>query len=199
MGFFGERLMVRGPSPPGQFHGDPNVLKLSAHRLAIAASAGLAAAFLPLTAAAQPSQAGQAAAPAPQTLTRSALANQLDSNFKAMDSNGDKSVSAAELEAAQKTQMARVSAALASRLDAQFAKLDSNKDGQLSPAEFRAAAPSPRVKPAAEMLAEFDRNKDGKVTIDEHRAGPLANFDRLDADKNGTLSPQEQSAARNRR
>ena len=116
-----------------------------------------------------------------------------------MDSNGDKGLSSAEIDAAQKVQVAQVQANIAKRLDAEFARLDTNKDGQLSPAEFRAGAPAPRAKPASELLGQLDRNKDGKVTADEHRAAPLANFDRIDTNKDGTLSAQEQAAARARR
>lgn len=170
-----------------------------AARLALAAGTGLVIFVTPVAATAQVTPDSQQKAAGSQPLTRAALANQLDANFKAMDSDGDKSIGAAELEASQKAQAEKMNAAIMRRLDAQFTKLDSNKDGQLSPAEFRAAAPTPKVRPAGAMLAEFDRNKDGKVTIEEHRAAPLANFDRLDTDKDGTLSDAEQRAARARR
>ena len=139
-------------------------------------------------------QAGSSSAPS-QPLTRAMLSTQLDSTFKTLDTNGDKALNTAEIEVAQKKQVAQVQANLGKRLDAEFARLDANKDGQLSLTEFKAAAPQPKVTPAAEMLAQIDSNKDGKITADEYRAVPLANFDRIDTNKDGTISAEEQSAA----
>lgn len=139
-------------------------------------------------------QAGDSSAPS-QPLTRALLSTQLDTTFKTLDTNGDKALNAAEIEAAQKKQIALVQANLGKRLDAEFARLDANKDGQLSLTEFKAAAPQPKVTPAADMLSQIDRNKDGKVTADEYRAVPLANFDRIDTNKDGTISAEEQAAA----
>lgn len=172
------------------------------HRIAIRSAltgvAMLSIFGLPVAATAQDAAAGQAGAPS-QPPTRAQVAAQLDTNFKAVDANGDKALNAAEIEAAQKREVAQIQAQIGKRLDAEFAKLDGNKDGQLSLTEFKAAAPSPKVTPAAELLAQYDRNKDGKVSAEEYRATPLANFDRLDTNKDGTISAQEQSAARQQR
>lgn len=136
---------------------------------------------------------GSAATSAPPT--RAQLSTQLDANFKTVDTNGDKSLNAAEIDAAQKRTIAEAQGVMGKRVEAEFAKLDSNKDGQLSLTEFKAGVPGPRATPAAELISQFDSNKDGKVTADEYRARPLASFDRLDTNKDGTLSAQEQSAA----
>lgn len=173
-----------------------------ATRSALTAGAALSIFMLPVAAKAQgsgatQSGAGAAAQPA-QPPSRAQVSAQLDSNFKALDTNGDKVLNAAEIEAAQKREVAQIQATIGKRLDAEFAKLDSNKDGQLSLTEFKAAAPAPKVKPPTELLAQFDRNKDGQVSADEYSAAPLANFDRLDTNKDGTISAQEQSAARPR-
>ncbi|HEU0311292.1 MAG TPA: EF-hand domain-containing protein [Sphingomicrobium sp.] len=133
---------------------------------------------------------------AQQPPTRAQVSAQLDANFKAIDTNGDKSLNAAEIEAAQARSVAQAKATIAQRLEAEFARMDGNKDGQLSLAEFKAAAPDPKTAPASELLGQIDRNKDGKVSLEEYRATPLANFDRLDTNKDGTISAQEQSAAR---
>jgi Ca2+-binding EF-hand superfamily protein len=154
---------------------------------------------LPVPANAQAVPASPGAAAASQPLTRARLSEQLDANFKALDTNGDKALNAAEIEAAQQKSVAQTKAAIGQRLDAEFAKLDSNKDGQLSLTEFKAAAPTPRVAPATELLGQFDRNKDGKVAADEYRATPLANFDRIDTNKDGTVSAEEQAAAAKQR
>jgi len=135
------------------------------------------------------------AAPAAQPITRSALSSQLDASFGRLDGNADKSLNTAEIEAAQKRQVAEAQGVMTKRLEAEFAKLDANKDGQLSLAEFKAAAPTPKTASSAELLGQLDRNKDGKVTQDEFRATPLANFDRIDTNKDGTISDAEKTAA----
>jgi Ca2+-binding EF-hand superfamily protein len=82
-------------------------------------------------------------------------------------------------------------------MDAEFTKLETNKDGQLSKAEFMAAAPVSPSTPAngAALLSQLDKNKDGKVSIDEYRAPVLARFDTLDTNKDGTISAAERQAA----
>lgn len=149
----------------------------------------------PHFAVAAQSGAAPSAAQAPQPVTRTALSSQLDASFSRLDSNADKSLSTAEIDAAQKRQIAEAQGVITKRIDAEFAKLDSNKDGQLSMTEFRAAAPTPKSAPPADLLGQFDKNKDGKVTQDEFRAVPLANFDRIDTNKDGTISEAEKSAA----
>ena len=156
----------------------------------------LAATMLPSQAVAAQ---GGAQANTAQPLTKAQFAAQLDANFKSVDSNGDKILSAAEIEAAQSRAAAQAQANIAKRLETEFNRLDANKDGQLSPAEFKAGAPVPRVTPAAQMLQQFDRNKNGKVEQEEFRAVPLANFDRIDTNKDGTISIEEQGAAGPRR
>ena len=46
------------------------------------------------------------------------------------------------------------------------------------------------------MLGQLDANKDKKVTVAEFGAAPLANFDRVDANRDGTASVDEQQKAR---
>ncbi len=40
----------------------------------------------------------------------------------------------------------------------------------------------------------FDTSKDGKVSLIEHRTATLANFDRLDTDKDGVVTGAEMKA-----
>jgi Ca2+-binding EF-hand superfamily protein len=129
--------------------------------------------------------------------TRSAVLSTLDSNFKAVDTNGDGTLSQPELAGAEaKTIQSRI-ATVRSRIEGEFAKLDTNKDGNLSKAEFMAAAPqAPAGSPnGADILAKLDRNKDGKVSADEYRTPMLAQFDRIDSNKDGKLSDTEIKAA----
>ena len=48
--------------------------------------------------------------------------NQIDATFKILDLNGDKTLNTAEIDAAQKKQVAQVQANMGKRLDAEFAK-----------------------------------------------------------------------------
>lgn len=146
----------------------------------------------PVAAAAQSSAAPAAA---PQPVTRAALSSQIDASFKRLDTNADKSLNTAEIDAAQKRQVAEAQGAINKKIEAEFAKLDGNKDGQLSLAEFKAAAPTPKAPSPADLLGQMDKNKDGKVSEDEFRNLPLANFDRIDTNKDGTISEAEKTAA----
>lgn len=172
------------------------------HRAAFLLAASCSAAFasVPAVAAVQrpPASAapstGSAAAEA-KPITRNQFSTQLDDSFGKLDTNGDKALSQAEIEAAQARTAAQAHAASAKRIEEEFARTDTNKDGQLSLAEVKAKAPAPRMTGSDQMIQKLDANKDGKIGQDEYRATPLANFDRLDSDKDGSLSPQEQKAA----
>ena len=144
------------------------------------------------TAAAQPAGSKPAAA-AQAAPNRATLQKNLDANFKAIDANGDGALNAAELQAAEgKVQQQRIGA-LRGKVEAEFTKLDTNKDGQLSKAEFMAVAPatSAAAPNGANIVTQLDKNKDGKVTPDEYRAPILARFDKLDTNKDGTISAAE--------
>ena len=171
----------------------------SAFTLAAAGSSALLLSIAPaLGAPTVPSRVASSVAPAAtavRPVTRAQLSNQLDSSFQMFDTNGDKALSKAEIEAAQARSVAQAQANAIKRTETEFARMDSNQDGQLSLAEFKAGAPAPRVADADQMLQKLDTNKDGKIGQDEYRAAPLANFDRLDTDKDGSISPQEKRAA----
>ena len=68
-------------------------------------------------------------------------------------------------------------------------------NGQLSLAEFTrlATATPPRVDVSATMN-RLDLNRDQKITLIENRTATLANFDKLDTDKDGVVSVAEMRA-----
>ena len=156
------------------------------------------AAATPVAAAAQTATRPATAAPAAQqTPTRAVLLRNLDNNFKLIDGNGDGTLTAAELAAAeQKSQQQRLNATR-QQVDARFTQLDTNKDGSLSKAEFMAVAPT-RTVPTGNglnLMNPLDKNKDSKVSLDEYRSPVLVRFDQMDTNKDGQISPQERQAA----
>ena len=141
--------------------------------------------FFLLTAA--PLVAQATAAQASQPLARASLSITMDSAFREIDTNKDGQLTRIEID---KFQQAAALAEVQARSRAFFAQLDTDGNGQLSPAEF---AKVPLIAPpaAAPSLLKFDTSKDGKVSLLEHRTATLANFDRLDTDKDGFVSEAE--------
>jgi hypothetical protein len=170
------------------------LLLSSAAGVLLAAASPAFATAAPAAAAAQAPAAKPAAAAAP---TRASVTKNIDTSFKAVDTNGDGTINQAELAAAELKGTQQRVAALRARVEKEFTKLDTNKDNQLSKAEFMAGAPqAPAAKPTgADALAQLDKNKDGKVTLDEYRAPMLARFDGMDSNHDGTLSTAERQAA----
>ncbi len=167
--------------------------------LMLAAAVALAGSSPVLATAVAPAPAKPAtpaARPAAQALTRGMLTKQLDGTFKAVDTNGDGTLTTQEISAAELKVLQQRTGTVRARLDGEFTKLDTNKDGQLSRAEFMAAAPTgPTTAPnGAPSLAQLDTNKDGKVTLDEYRKPRLAVFDKADTNHDGTISAAEQQA-----
>ena len=140
-------------------------------------------------------QAASAAPAAPPT--RAAVISTAQANFAEVDTNKDGSLSKAEIDAAQVRAKARATAQLAQRVDDEFKRLDADKNGQLTLAEFRGATPTVRANAGAStmIIQRLDANKDGKITVEEFRAPILAGFDRIDSDKDGTISAAERTKA----
>ena len=130
------------------------------------------------------------AAPAAQPLPRAQFITTMDGEFRKVDADKDGQLTRVEVELYQK---AAVLAMAQRGSQALFARLDTDKNGHISPAEFaRLPMNPPRADPNA--LLKFDTGKDGKVSLIEHRTATLANFDRLDTDKNGIVTPAEMKA-----
>jgi hypothetical protein len=136
---------------------------------------------------AQPQRSGTAA----RAVSRAAFLASMDSEFRKMDADKDGTVTRAEIEGFERA----VSVLKAQARNRQlFARLDADRNGQLTAAEFaRLAAPAPVN--AAPVLTRMDLNRDQSITLIEYRTGTLANFDRMDADKDGIVTPAEMKTA----
>lgn len=115
-----------------------------------------------------------------------------DGEFRKMDADKDGQVTRAEAEAFQR---ADAVARAGQRARAVFNQLDADRNGQLSFAEFaktQSGAPQVNAQP---FIAQLDLNKDGRVSLVEHRAGKLRYFDNIDTDKDGVVTAAEMKAA----
>ena len=139
--------------------------------------------------AAQPAK--PATAPAVQPIPRAVFLSNMDSEFKRMDTDRDGALSRKEIEDYQASQ---IIAAAQARKRALFAALDTDHNGVLSQAEFMRFPSNEQAPNAAPMIAHFDTNRDSKISQVEYRAGTLANFDRLDTDKDGVVTAAEMKA-----
>lgn len=162
---------------------------------------------LPLAAAGRDGERGWAMGGA-QTgpVKRSAVEAAIKDRFAKADTDKDGFLSTAEIQANRK-------AVRAERRNTRFAALDANKDGSISRDEFdsppaagagkrgmrggwrgRGAMADGRGKGGVRR----DANGDGKISLAEALARPLERFDMADANKDGTLTPEERTAARDK-
>jgi Ca2+-binding EF-hand superfamily protein len=176
------------------------ILAASVAAVAIGPAANAQASTPPKAPAAQ----ARPAAPAARTLkpiVRADILRELNANYKAIDVNGDGALVQSELEAVQARVQQNANAQFAKRREGVFRQLDTNKDGQLSQADFNAGSPPPRLRdpaPAA-FMQQMDSNKDQKLSPAEFGATTLANFDRLDLNRDGIVSVEERQKARTAR
>lgn len=138
------------------------------------------------------SKAVQAAPRQAQPIPRTTFRANMDKEFSQMDIDRDGSLTKKEIEQFQTSQIV---AAAQARKRALFAAMDTDHNGVLSQDEFMRLPSNERAPNGAAMLQRFDTNRDGKISLIEYRAGTLVNFDRLDADKDGVVTPAEMKAA----
>lgn len=136
-------------------------------------------------------QAQRAAQPGPQPLPRAKFIADMDAEFRKMDADKNGQLTATEIEQFQRIQALAQAQA---RNRQAFAQLDTDRNGQLSPAEFAKMAIPAKIPGAQAVLGRMDANRDRQVSLVEHRAATLVNFDRLDTDKDGIVSPAEMKA-----
>lgn len=185
------------------------------------AYAGVAvAALIAVPVLAQPGRADGA----PEPKTRAAVEAEVEARFARLDSDRDGFVTRDEARAAVEARREQRAERRSERRAALFDRLDSNGDGSISRAEFEAprAAPGDRAAKRAERRAhrmahradrrmhrgavmarfgarafeEMDRDDDGRVSRAEASARAMALFDRVDTDRDGTVSVEERRSAR---
>lgn len=108
----------------------------------------------------------------------------VDLIFAGRDANNDGRITHEEL-AAYRTKL--------------FEAADTNKDGELDSAEMAAYMRARMAKRIAARVAAFDKNKDGKLTLDEVPARARRHFWRADANLDGVLTVAEMQKAGERR
>ena len=112
----------------------------------------------------------------------------MDADFKKRDLDGNGKATRAEVEEFTK----RAAAAAAQEQNRElFQRLDVDKNGLITPAEFAALIPAPKFIDVSAEMIRFDSNRDQIITLVEYRTTTLANFDRLDLDKDGILTAAE--------
>jgi len=127
----------------------------------------------------------------PQPIARAQFLASMDREFRKMDADRDGKLTRIEIEQFHKLQAVAEAEA---RNREWFVRLDTNRNGSLSAAEFAKMVTPPTAANAQPMLARMDGNRDSQVSLVEYRAATLANFDRLDSDKDGIVTPTEMSA-----
>jgi Ca2+-binding EF-hand superfamily protein len=153
----------------------------------------VSAAILLATAAAGPALAQARAAPAAASnVPRADYITSMDGEFRKMDADKNGRLTRAEIEAFER--IAALGQARA-RAQAKFAELDTDRNGQISPAEFARLVTDVPAVDGRPLIAKLDGNKDGQISLIEHRAGKLSYFDHIDSDKDGIVSIAEMKAA----
>ncbi|MFL6845390.1 MAG: EF-hand domain-containing protein [Allosphingosinicella sp.] len=173
---------------------------------------------------AQPAPEGRGPMAGP--LTRNAVQARVEARFARADANRDGFVTQDEIRARAEARRGEREAARGERRGRMFDRLDANHDGSISRAEFDArpafrggergergegrAMRGPRDGgrfahrgPRRGMMgmggrgfAAMDLDHDGRIARGEAERSALERFDRVDTNRDGTISPEERQAAR---
>lgn len=142
------------------------------------------------------SQNQKAASPPASNLSRAQFLATMDAEYRLMDTNGDGVATRTEVEAYQRKVLTD---AAVQRARASFARLDVDRNGQISPNEYiRGSVSLPKSLDVSGPMGKLDANRDGKITLVEYRVLTLANFDRLDLDKDSIITEVERNGVASR-
>jgi Ca2+-binding EF-hand superfamily protein len=186
--------------------------------VASAAAAGAGVAAQPATA---PAVQKQDHAGPTRVQTRAEVVNHVRTMFGTLDSDRDGFVTKAEAQAARAHRGDKLRRAHAQRGAAAGAKafdrFDANNDGTISRAEWDSRTAERRQKRAARathgknggrltaaglrgrMFDAADANRDSRISFAEAQNAALQHFDRLDLNRDGSLTPEERRQAREQR
>ncbi len=129
----------------------------------------------------------------PQPLNRADFISEMDTEFARMDANGDNVLTPEEISSAQ--EMAMRAEALRQNRRA-FDRLDTDQNGLIDADEFAGLMDLDQVAiNPAPFLEQFDSNSDQAITLLEYRIVTQQNFDRIDSDRDGVVSPEEMNSA----
>ncbi len=127
-------------------------------------------------------------------ITKAEMQAQIATRFAEMDANRDGTLNQADREISKKQ-----------KLDAHFGEMDTNRDGSISRAEFDASHAKENAAKSGEMARKGRRGGDGPkrgkmgaampdMTKSQFETMALARFDRVDANKDGTVDAAEMQA-----
>jgi Ca2+-binding EF-hand superfamily protein len=181
---------------------------------------GVAALAMAIPAVAQSQAPGQNAQRMNNVQTRDQAVAKVREHFARIDVNRDGFIAGAEMQSLRgqgKRNMAgrRARANGGANPAAAFDRLDANRDGMISRAEFGAArelrsqrqlarknTPGARMgggRKGGGMMRMADLDRDGRVSLQEATNGALQRFDRIDANRDGTITPDERRTTREQR
>ena len=142
---------------------------------------------------ARPAAPAPASAPNPSAdnIVRSDFIAMMDAEFRNRDADNNGVITPNELQQAERNKIFAVAAMENANI---FAQLDADRNGMLSSREFAALVSVPPAPDVTQELERLDRDRNRSITIVEHRAATLANFDRLDTDQDGIVTPAEMKA-----
>lgn len=121
-------------------------------------------------------------------LNRADFIKLMDSEFRKRDSDGNGQASRKEVE--DFTRRNAITQAQDQNW-ALFQSLDVDRNGAVSAAEFTALISVPSFIDVSAEMGRFDSNRDQAISLVEYRTSTLANFDRMDTDKDGVLTAVE--------
>ena len=133
---------------------------------------------------------------AAKPVARADFLKNIDNGFAGIDTNRDGQLSKAELTVQQQKELQRAKTLMTQQVQARFKQLDTNKNGSLSPQEFAAmVGPIRTAETPEQLLKALDSNGDGKISGEEYRAPRIAQFNKVDANRDGVATPEEMRKA----
>lgn len=140
---------------------------------------------------AQPAQRPAAPQAAPAAVARTQFIADMDEQFRKMDADKNGQLNRTEIE-----QFQRLTAVAGARAQnaALFQQLDKDRNNWIDANEFAAVTAAPPQVNGMNVIARMDSDQSQTVSMVEHRVATLANFDRLDTDKDGVVTAAEMRA-----